>query len=197
MYIAILFSLYKAFGLRVMIAVLIGTCFAVLFADQLSASILRPWLGRLRPAHPENPISEFVHIVDGHRGGSYGFPSSHAANTFAVATLLSLIFRHLRFTIAIFFWALLNCYSRIYLGMHYPGDLIVGSLIGIVFGLLIYLCLALSLGRKPTLRWKREKPDFPLTRVVRSPFLLFPSDIVIFIEVLTLGSVCIAYLFTI
>ena len=195
MYISILFALYKAFGLKIMIIIFIGSCLAVLFADQLTASIIRPSLGRLRPSHPENPISELVHIVDGKRGGAYGFPSSHAANTFAVATLLSLVFRQIRFTIAIFFWAILNCYSRIYLGMHYPGDLLVGSVIGTAFGLFIYICLSLFFKRKGLFIWDHENPDYPLTRLIKSPFLIYPSDIIIFIEILTLSGVCLAYLF--
>lgn len=194
MYLSILFALYKAFGLKVMFFVFIGTCIAVLFADQVTASLLRPWLSRLRPAHPDNPISELVHIVDGKRGGPYGFPSSHAANTFAVATLLSYVFKNLRFTIGIFIWALLNCYSRIYLGMHYPGDLIVGSIIGFSFGLLIWFLIKLVFTYLSSDSLRRQNPDYALTALLGNHFKIFPSDIVLFIEFLTLCGVCLAYL---
>ena len=68
--------------------------------------------------------------MDGYRGGSYGFPSCHGSNSFALATVLALIVRRRRFTFFILSWALLNSYTRIYLGVHYPGDILTGALIG-------------------------------------------------------------------
>ena len=138
LYLSIIYALWRAYGWKGMLVVFCLCCLAVACADQITASLLRPYFERLRPANLDNPISMMVHVVDGYRGGRFGFPSSHAANTFAVATMLSLVFRRSRFTIAIFAWALLNCYSRIYLGLHYPGDLIVGIFIGLFCGLILY-----------------------------------------------------------
>lgn len=90
---------------------------------------------RLRPSNPENPLSEMVHIVGGYRGGSYGFPSCHAANSFALASFLTLLFANRKLSLFIFAWAVLNSYSRVYLGVHYPGDLLVGAIIGTAAGL--------------------------------------------------------------
>lgn len=90
---------------------------------------------RLRPSNPENPLSEMVHIVGGYRGGSYGFPSCHAANSFALASFLILLFANRKLSLFIFAWAVLNSYSRVYLGVHYPGDLLVGAIIGTAAGL--------------------------------------------------------------
>ena len=73
-----------------------------------------------------------------YRSGSYGFPSCHAANTFALATIVSLIARQRGLTIFMFLWALITCYSRVYLGVHYPGDLIFGGIIGWLCALLVY-----------------------------------------------------------
>lgn len=89
----------------------------------------------LRPSNPENPLSEMVHIVGGYRGGSYGFPSCHAANSFALASFLILLFANRKLSLFIFVWAVLNSYSRVYLGVHYPGDLLVGAIIGTAAGL--------------------------------------------------------------
>lgn len=83
-----------------------------------------------RPANPENPIVDLVHIVNGYRGGSYGFPSCHAANSFGLAMYVIFLFRKRWLSVFIITWAVLNCYTRIYLGVHYPGDLIVGGIIG-------------------------------------------------------------------
>lgn len=87
------------------------------------------------PSNPANPLSEMVHIVGGYRGGSYGFPSCHAANSFALASFLTLLFANRKLSLFIFAWAVLNSYSRVYLGVHYPGDLLVGAIIGTAAGL--------------------------------------------------------------
>ena len=77
-----------------------------------------------------------VDVVEGYRGGRYGFISSHAANTFAVCVFVSLLIRHKWVTFSMFLWAALCSYSRIYLGVHYPGDILFGMLWGILVGLL-------------------------------------------------------------
>lgn len=87
------------------------------------------------PLQSRNPLSEMVHIVWGYRGGSYGFPSCHAANSFALASFLILLFANRKLSLFIFAWAVLNSYSRVYLGVHHPGDLLVGAIIGTAAGL--------------------------------------------------------------
>lgn len=109
---------------------------AIALTDQTCATLLRPMFERMRPSNLDNPLSEFVTVVDGYRGGRYGFPSCHAANSFALAMFLSLVARRRGFTIFIFGWAILNSYSRMYLGVHYPGDIIVGAAIGSSYGLI-------------------------------------------------------------
>lgn len=138
LYAALLLALRCAYNWRTLIVITIAAIITVALADQITATVLRPYVERLRPANPDNPISALVHVVDGYRGGRYGFPSCHAANTFALCTLLSLVFRRCRFTIAMIVWALLNCYSRIYLGVHYPGDILAGTAIGCLYGTAMY-----------------------------------------------------------
>ena len=107
-------------------------------ADQTCATLIRPEIGRLRPANLNNPLSSFVHVVNGYRGGRYGFPSCHAANTFALAVFMSLVIRHKWFTVMMFSWAFIVSYSRMYLGVHYFGDLFCGATIGSLFAVLFY-----------------------------------------------------------
>lgn len=110
----------------------------ILAADQTCATLIRPEIGRLRPANLNNPLSSFVHVVNGYRGGRYGFPSCHAANTFALAIFMSLVIRHKWFTVMMFSWAFIVSYSRMYLGVHYFGDLFCGATIGSLFAVLFY-----------------------------------------------------------
>lgn len=110
----------------------------ILVTDQTCASLIRPAVQRLRPSSPDNPISSLVHIVNGYHGGRYGFPSCHAANSFALATFLSLYFRRRRMTILLVAWAAVVSYSRIYLGVHYPGDVLCGMLVGCMYSLLFW-----------------------------------------------------------
>lgn len=110
----------------------------ILAADQTCATLIRPEIGRLRPANLNNPLSSFVHVVNGYRGGRYGFPSCHAANTFALAVFMSLVIRHKWFTVMMFSWAFIVSHSRMYLGVHYFGDLFCGATIGSLFAVLFY-----------------------------------------------------------
>ncbi len=138
MYAALLAMIARTFTLRQTIVIVLGITAVIALADQTCATLIRPFVQRLRPSNPDNAISALVHIVNGHRGGSYGFPSCHAANTFALATFMSLLVRSPRFTKAMVGWALLTCYSRIYLGVHFTGDLLVGGMIGSLIGYGVY-----------------------------------------------------------
>ena len=117
--------------------VILSIALVITLADQMASGIFKPLVCRLRPTH--NPELEgLIDIVDGYRGGRYGFFSSHASNTFGVAVLLSLCFRHRWFTLAICSWAVLNCWTRLYLGVHYVGDILTGVLWGSFAGWMVY-----------------------------------------------------------
>ena len=116
---------------------LIAIGLVILIADQVSASIIKPLVERARPSH--NPdLNATIHIVNGYRGGAYGFVSSHAANCFGIALLLAFVFRNRAFTWTMVAWASLMCYSRIYLGVHYPGDIVCGAILGFVSAWIVY-----------------------------------------------------------
>ncbi len=107
----------------------------VLLADQSSVHLFKNVFERLRPCH--NPaISELVHTVNDKCGGKYGFVSSHAANTFALAVFLVFFFKNKSVSIAIVLWAAIVSYSRIYLGVHYLFDVLAGALLGSIIGFL-------------------------------------------------------------
>ncbi|MFZ6010904.1 MAG: phosphatase PAP2 family protein [Bacteroidota bacterium] len=118
--------------------VLLGIGLTILLADQITSSFMKPYFARLRPSL-EPTLQGLVHLVDGYTGGKFGFASSHAANTLGTATFFWLLFnKEKRWVGLLFLWAFGMTYTRIYLGVHYPGDILVGSLIGILSGIAGY-----------------------------------------------------------
>lgn len=115
--------------------IIIALCFAS--TDRIS-SMTKNRVCRYRPTHNVE-IADSVHIVDGYRGGQYGFFSSHAANSFGLALLSLLILKNKKFTIFILAWAVIVSYSRIYVGVHYPADIAVGAAAGCLIATAFYL----------------------------------------------------------
>lgn len=150
-YLALAAMLWLRYGTKRTLLILVSVAVVITLADQVCASWLRPIFKRLRPAHPDNPLSPLVLIVDGYRGGHYGFPSSHGANAFALALFLTLVCRRALLTWTLYIWAALHVYTRIYLGVHYIGDITVGAVLGSAVALLIYLL------------YKRLSPRVPAT----------------------------------
>ena len=119
------------------IVTLIFIALLVTLADQISVHGFKEVFQRLRPCH--NPgLQDLVHIVNNKCGGKFGFVSSHAANTFAVAFFLSKLIKYRYFSAFIYTWAVIVSYSRIYLGVHYPFDVLGGAFLGVFIGYLTY-----------------------------------------------------------
>lgn len=122
--------LYRERGAKDCMVCLVMIALMITAVDQTCSSLIRPAVERLRPSSILNPLSEEVHLVNGYRGGSFGFPSAHAANTMALAVFLIRTFGRRYLTALLLGWSLLVAYSRVYLGVHYPGDILAGFLIG-------------------------------------------------------------------
>ena len=110
----------------------------ILFADGFSDGIIKPLAERWRPSN--DPLVKYsVQVVDNLRMKDYSFCSAHAANTMSIAVFFSLLVRSRMLTITMIVWSLVNCWTRLYLGVHYPLDIATGLLLGSVVGFLVYL----------------------------------------------------------
>ena len=122
---------------RRLLLVLGGAGLCVLLAGTVDDAIVKPLVARWRPTH-DPQIGILVDIVDGYRGGKYGFFSAHASNTMSIATFFCWLARSRRLSIALVIWSLVNCWTRMYLGVHFPGDIMVGLIWGITVGTGVY-----------------------------------------------------------
>ncbi len=115
--------------------ILLGAALVVTCADQFTSSFMKPFFGRLRPCW-EPELQQLLHIPHG-CGGRFGFASSHAADTFSAASFLFIFLRpHYKYSGWVFLWPALSSYSRIYLAAHYPGDVLVGAVVGFLLAVL-------------------------------------------------------------
>ena len=141
LYLFLLYLTYLKFQRKVF---LVGIFIALLFliGDQVSVKLFKDVFERLRPCH--NPqIADLVHTLNGKCGGRFGFVSSHATNSFALAIFSGLLLRNIyKYLLPIMlFWAALVSYSRVYVGVHYPADILGGAILGTVLGILMFLLM--------------------------------------------------------
>ena len=154
LYLLLIYWTVKQYGKRCW-WVFLAVGVVVLCSDQLSAHVCKPLFQRLRPCY--NPdLQDLIYLPKGMAGGRFGFVSSHAANTFAVAAFLTPVLRNYRpwLGIVLYLWAFISSYSRIYLGFHYPGDILCGAILGILVGLILWKVFQLVVVRKI---WKSEQ----------------------------------------
>ena len=137
----------------------IGVAIAV--TDQTCQGIIRPIVERLRPCHPDSAVVHGVTLVDNYRSGSFSFPSCHAANSMLLAVMIALYARRRALTLSILAWAFVHSISRVYLAVHFPGDLVAGWLIGAIFATAFYFLWRWGAGR---LRPKTEKNKDSISR---------------------------------
>jgi undecaprenyl-diphosphatase len=118
--------------------ILLGLIVVLAFmTDGITSTLCKPYFARLRPTR-DFELMYAVDVVNGYRAGLYSFMSSHAGNSFGIATFLMLLIRNRTLSISLIFWAIMNSFTRLYLGVHFPGDIIAGTTVGILSGVIIY-----------------------------------------------------------
>ena len=133
----LLYVLLKNNNIKDFFLILVLIALVAVLTDQISSGICKPFFARWRPTN--DPLLMYaVDVVNETREGNYGFTSSHAANSFGIATFIMLLIRNKALTTSMIIWASMNAFTRIYLGVHYPGDVLCGTVIGVVVGLAVY-----------------------------------------------------------
>lgn len=156
--VAVLLALLARQGWRRSLVMLVAIALTVLIADQLASGLIKPLVMRLRPSHDPR-LEHTLHILNGYRGGLYGFVSSHASNTFGVALLVMLLLRNRWATLTLCAWTALVCYSRMYEGVHYPGDILGGLLVGALAAVAVHAACRRLWLRHPQLQVHFDEVD--------------------------------------
>jgi undecaprenyl-diphosphatase len=179
LYFVIIISILIRWGYKELFFLLLLIIGIVLLNDFISTGIFKPLFKRLRPTRDEE-ICHLIHTVAGMKGNLYGFISIHASNVFALATFIHLLFKSRNISIFIIFWATLVCISRVYLGVHYPGDILGGAIVGISLGWVIYKLYLFLRSRIPILN-KQQIEYKPVYHFIN---WLIPLSV--FIQIVTL-----------
>lgn len=134
LYLLVLYSAWRKLSHRQLLLFVLSVAVLVGLTNELTSGLLKPWIRRYRPCKDEAELDFVVHIVRGHCGGAYGFASSHAANFFGMAVFFSRFFAQRWVSLLAISLAAMTAYSRVYLGVHYPGDVLAGAAIGAMAG---------------------------------------------------------------
>lgn len=196
MYAVLFLLIFNISRIKSLILVILSIILLIFLCDQTCSNVIRPLICRLRPSNPDNPISEYIHIVNNYRGGRFGFPSCHAANSFGLAMFLTLLLKRKKISVFIWLWAGLHSYSRIYLGVHYPGDIVAGLILGCICAYICYMLLKTTIRLIGDIKEKIEfKPGWNYSLIATRKHLIYNENYLIGIGGMTLFSISLVCFF--
>lgn len=179
LYIALLFLVVKNNdNLKTVLFIVACAGVCIFLAGSLDDMIVKPSVGRWRPTRDEN-LGMIVDVVNGYRGGRFGFFSAHASNTFSIAVFFCWLVRSKFLSLAMIIWSFVNCWTRVYLGVHYPGDILCGLLWGAVVGTGVWY-LYYRLSHRFTIN------NYVSTHYTMTGYRLYDVDVVISVLAFTL-----------
>lgn len=187
----LLYVIFKNNSWKDSLCILLTIGLMIFVADRICSGWVKPTVARWRPTRdPE--IMYLLDTVLNYRGGRFGFFSGHACNTFCIAMFLSWLFRSTRMTLVLFFWAATTTFTRLYLGVHYLGDvtvgLCVGSLLGIIF-YTVYYRLRLLFGKHHLISNQFTSTGYLRSDLDRFMTVIFLNYILIIIFSVTRGII--------
>lgn len=180
--ITLLIVIFKNNNWKEALMVYVTIALLIFVADRICSGWIKPTIARWRPTQ-DPQLMYFVDVVRNYRGGRFGFFSGHACNTMCVAVFLSWLFRSTKVTLTLFFWSLTTTFTRLYLGVHYLGDVTVGFIIGAILGTSFY--------------WLMERfvhPRIGLKRYISEQFTssgYLQSDMDTFMTVIYFNYICV------
>ena len=185
LYLALFYLVVKNHETMAQIGLVVGAAMlCVVLAGGVGDFIVKPMVGGLRPCN-DPMVKTQLNLIVGTLSDSYSFFSSHAANTFSLAMFFSLLVRDRLFAIVMFLWALLNCWTRLYLGVHYPSDILCGMLYGSFVGTLVYLAF-FKLFYKFNIKFQYISSQYTASGYAKADIDMVVATLVLTIAVVTL-----------